>query len=116
MSEDRTDYTERMAREDTLHVGATRPISFLGLPIQLAVSLMMVAYMIQTNITGWRGAIWAVAIVGPCWFFAWLAVAHDPYGINVAFAWLRTCFFCRDKKIWGGVSCSPLPIKEKRKG
>ena len=100
-----------MAREDTLHVGATRPVSFLGLPIPLAVCLMVLAYMIQTNITGWYGIAWASAIVGPvlgsC---AYLAVAHDPYGINVWLAWLRTCVLLLRQGPLGRPSCSPLPL------
>ena len=86
------DRTERMDREDTLHVGATRPVMFLGLPMPLAVCLMVLAYMIQTNLTGWYGVSWAVAVVGPCWGVAPTSPSsHDPYGTNVWLAWPRTC-------------------------
>src|SRR4051794_27825363 len=101
------DHTERMMREDTLHVGATRPVQFLGLPMPLAVALAVIAYMIQTNVTGWEGVVWAVAVVGPVGLCAYFAVEHDPYGINVALAWLRTCVLMRDKGTWGGPSCRP---------
>lgn len=107
--------TERIIREDTLHVGATRPARFLGLPMPLAVGLGGLAYFIQTNVTGWQGIIWAASIVGPVWFCAYLAVAHDPYGINVALAWLRSSFLLLDKARWGGPSCSPLPARQRRK-
>jgi type IV secretory pathway VirB3-like protein len=107
--------TERMIREDTLHVGATRPVRFWGLPMPLAVGLGGLGYIIQTNVTGWQGLIWAVSVVGPCWFLAYLAVAHDPYGINVVLAWLRTSFLLLDKAIWGGPSCSPLPARQRKK-
>jgi type IV secretion system protein VirB3 len=100
---------DRMEREDSLHVGATRPVRFLGLPMPLAVALIGVAYMVQTNVTGWRGLLWAAGIVAPLWIVAWIAVAHDPYGVNVGFAWLRTCAISTDRGIWGGASCSPLP-------
>jgi type IV secretory pathway VirB3-like protein len=106
--------TLRAAREDTLHVGATRPVRFLGLPMPLAVGLGGLAYFIQTNVTGWQGIIWAASIVGPIWFCAYLAVAHDPYGINVALAYLRTVVLALDKGLWGGPTCSPLPAREKR--
>ena len=36
----------RAAREDTLHVGATPPVRFLGLPMPLAVGLGGLAYFI----------------------------------------------------------------------
>lgn len=100
---------DRMSREDTLHTGATRPVIFLGLPVHLAVALAGAAYFIQINVTGLEGIAWAAAFVAPLWLFFTLMVSQDPYGINVAVAWLRTCVFCRDKKLWGGVSLSPLP-------
>lgn len=103
----------RMDREDTLHVGATRPVRFLGLPMPLAVALAGLAYMLQANITGLMGIVWAVCIVGPCWGFAYLLVAHDPYGVNVAFAWMRTCILSLDKGLWGGPTCSPLPARRR---
>jgi type IV secretion system protein VirB3 len=106
-----TDRTERMDREDTLHVGATRPVMFLGLPMPLAVGLAVLAYAIQTNVTGLEGVGWALAIVAPVGVGAYFAIEHDPYGINVWLAWLRTCVLMRDKSTWGGPSCSPFPLK-----
>jgi hypothetical protein len=41
-------------------------------------------------------------------------VAHDPDGINVALAYLRTVVLALDKGLWGGPTCSPLPAREKR--
>jgi type IV secretory pathway VirB3-like protein len=99
----------RAAWEDTLHVGATRPVRFLGLPMPLAIALGGLAYFIQTNVTGWQGIIWAASIVGPLWFIAYLAVAHDPYGINVVLAWLRTSVLAFDKRQWG--THSPPPVR-----
>lgn len=107
--------TERMEQEDTLHVGASRPDRLFGLPYPIAVLLLFVAYMIQTNLGGWYGLSWAVVMVAPCWGFFYILVAHDPYGANVAMAWARTCVMLRDKKVWGGPSCSPLPaLSDKR--
>lgn len=109
MEEASADLIQRMNREDTLHVGATRPVSFLGLPMELAVGLAALAYFIQITVTGLEGVAWAAVAVGPLWFFSVQMVSQDPYGISVAVAWYQTCFLCRDKKIWGGVSLSPLP-------
>ncbi len=99
----------RMDKEDALHVGATRPVRFLGLPMPLAVALLAVGYFLQTNITGLEGIAWAVAVVAPVWGVSYIAVAHDPYGINVSFAWVQTCVLSLDKGLWGGASCAPLP-------
>lgn len=114
MEETSTERTPDMDREDTLHVGATRPIMFLGLPMQVAVGILMVGYFIQTTITGLSGIIWAAIAVGPCWFICAVLVSQDPYGLNVALAWYQTCFLCSDKKIWGGVSRSPLPANHRK--
>jgi type IV secretory pathway VirB3-like protein len=108
--------TKRMASEDVLHVGNTRPERLVGLPFPLAVVLIGAAYLIQINVTGWQGIMWAVAIVGPCWGIAYIAVAHDPYGINVIVSWIQSCALLRDRARWGGASCSPLPAHEKKKG
>jgi type IV secretory pathway VirB3-like protein len=102
---------ERMEQEDVLHVGAARPARLFGLPYPIAVVLLFVAYMLQTNNGGWLGLSWAVVIVAPCWGFFYLLVAHDPYGANVAMAWGRSCVMLRDKGVWGGPSCSPLPSR-----
>lgn len=100
---------ERRAREDAVPVGSTRPARFLGLPFPLAVVMGAVAYLIQTNVTGWRGLGWAVAVVGPVWFVSILAIARDPYGANVGLAWFRCCALLRDPLGLGAPSLSPLP-------
>ena len=100
---------DRMEQEDMLHVGAARPDRLVGLPYPIAVLLLFTGYILQTNIGGWLGLSWAAVIVGPCWGLFYILVAHDPYGANVAMAWARTCVMLRDKKTWGGPSCSPLP-------
>jgi type IV secretory pathway VirB3-like protein len=114
MTETSTELTKEMRAEDTLHRGATRPVMIRGLPIHLAVALGAVAYAIQITITGINGFIWAGAIVGPCWFISGHLIAHDPYGINVAVAWIRNCMLCLDRRKWGGISCAPIPVSHDR--
>ncbi|MBB5696059.1 VirB3 family type IV secretion system protein [Muricoccus pecuniae] len=99
----------RRVREDAVPVGSTRPARFLGLPFPLAVVMGALAYLIQTNVTGWRGLGWAVAVVAPFWFVAVLAIARDPYGANVFLAWFRCCALLRDPLRLGAPSLSPLP-------
>ena len=114
MTNSSTTRTTRMDSEDALHTGATRPARLLGLPYPLALVLLVVAYVIQTNLTGWYGLSWAVAVVGPCWVLGYLVVRHDTYGANVVVGWCRTCFLLRDKAFWGGSSCSPLPARKRK--
>lgn len=104
--------TERRETEDTLHVGATRPAMLLGLPVMLAVLLILSAYLIQTSVTGWRGVLWAAVIAGPAWVFARITLAHDQYGIDVLMGWVRTAGVTLDRGAWGGASTrSPLPLR-----
>ena len=77
-------------REDTLHIGATRPAMFLGLPVVWAVPLLGGAYLIQTNVTGLEGAAWAAAWLFPGYAAARLAVRKSFFGLNVGLA-LTTC-------------------------
>ena len=115
MAEGSTSRTARMEREDTLHAGATRPAKLFGLPYPLALPLLVVAYLIQTNLTGWYGLTWALTVVGPCWAIAAIIVRHDTYGAMVFLAWARTCIPLLDKAKWGGASCSPLPARNSRR-
>lgn len=103
---------ERREAEDTLHVGATRPAMLLGLPVLLSVLLLLGGYLVWINVTGWRGALWAVAFVGPAWVFARITLSHDLYGIDVLVGWARTAGLSLDRPAWGGASTrSPLPLR-----
>ncbi|WP_162530768.1 VirB3 family type IV secretion system protein [Rhodovastum atsumiense] len=92
-----------------MYLGATRPAMWFGLPIMAAVVLVATAYMIQVTITGWRGIVWAICLVGPAWIGARHAVARSPYGLNVVALWIRTSALCGDCDTWGGSSRSPSP-------
>jgi type IV secretion system protein VirB3 len=103
---------ERRQAEDTLHVGATRPAMLLGLPVLLAVALLLLGYLVWINVTGWTGLLWAATVTGPAWVFARVATAHDLYGIDVLLGWLRTSGIALDRGEWGGASTrSPLPVR-----
>ncbi len=103
---------ERREAEDTLHVGATRPAMLLGLPVLLAVALLLLGYLVWINVTGWNGLIWAVTVTGPAWVFARFTTAHDLYGIDVLVGWLRTSGIALDRGEWAGASTrSPLPVR-----
>ena len=103
-------------REDTLHVGATRPAMMLGLPIAWALPLLGGAYVIQTNVTGLEGVGWALAWLVPGYVAARLAVRKSFFGLNVVLVWFRACFVAyvspwSDRWTWGGFSRSPMPSR-----
>jgi type IV secretory pathway VirB3-like protein len=103
---------ERRDMEDTLHVGATRPAMLLGLPVLLAVILLLGGYLIWINLTGWSGLIWAGVFTGPAWVFARFTIAHDHFGIDVLVGWFRTAGLALDRGAWEGASTrSPLPVR-----
>lgn len=106
----------RRRREDTLHVGATRPAMLLGLPIVWALPLLGGAYIIQTNVTGLEGVAWALAWLVPGYVFARLAVRKSFFGLNVVLVWVRGSLAAwvspwSDRWTWGGFSRSPLPFR-----
>jgi len=105
---------ERREREDRVPVGDTRPARFLGLPYALALALGAIAYLLALNIGGWRGLVWAAAVVGPTWGIAMFATAADPYGIEVVLTSLRAKLPILDRRRWGGPSLSPLPARAAR--
>lgn len=107
--------SQRKSQEDSLHVGGTRQPRLFGIPMPIAIVLMSGAYIIQTNITGWRGVGWAAATTVPLWMIVAMVVANDPYGVNVVISWVRTCLPLRDKRQYGGPSLSPLPNRQNAK-
>ena len=101
-------------REDMLHVGATRPAMLWGLPIVLAVAIVVAGYEIQAAFGNLQGIAWALAICVPAWVFARWRIGHDIYGINVLVAGLRLWGLAFDRATWGGGSRSPLPAPQTR--
>ena len=99
-------------RQDTLHVGATRPAMFLGLPVKLTLLLLGSAYIVAVNVS----LLWAAAFLVPAYVGARLAVRRSFYGINILFVWAQTSLASylspfSDRWIWGGASRAPLPSR-----
>lgn len=99
------------AREDALHVGATRPAMLWGLPLPLAIILLGLGYEVLINLPGWHALAFVAAVWPPVWWALTRVIAHDLYGINVAVAWARTSGVTFDRGTWGGASRSPLPAR-----
>lgn len=100
------------AREDVLHVGGTRPAMFWGLPIVLAVAIVVAGYEIQAAFGNLQGIAWAAVFCVPTWIAARWRIGHDIYGINVLVACLRLLGLAFDRSTWGGGSRSPLPAAQ----
>lgn len=99
-------------RQDTLHVGATRPAMFLGLPVKLTLLLLGGWYIIAVNVS----FVWACAYLIPGFVGARLAVRRSLYGINILLLWAQTSLASylspfSDRWIWGGTSRVPLPSR-----
>lgn len=99
-------------REDTLHVGGTRPAMFWGLPIVLAVAIIVAGYEIQAAFGTLQGIAYALAFCLPVWVFARWSIGHDLYGIGVLVTWVRLLGLAFDRATWGGGSRSPLPAAQ----
>lgn len=98
--------------EDTLHVGATRPAMFLGLPVFLTVLILLLWYLIWVNVGGWRGGLWGTGLMLPAWVLARLSIANDLYGMAVIYGWLLATLTNLDRAAWGWASSrSPLPTQ-----
>lgn len=104
--------TAQRKRQDTLHVGATRPAMFLGLPVKMTLLLLGGAYILAVN----ASFAWAAAYLVPAFVGARLAVRRSFYGINVLFVWAQTSLASclspfSDRWVWGGASRAPLPSR-----
>lgn len=96
-------------RQDTLHVGATRPAMFFGLPVKLTLLLLCGWYLIAVN----ASLAWAFSYLIPGFVGARLAVRRSLYGINVLLLWAQTSLASclspfSDRWVWGGASRVPL--------
>lgn len=103
---------EERKRQDTLHVGGTRPAMLLGLPLKLALALLGGWYLILVNVS----FAWSFAYLIPGWTAARLAVRKSLYGVNVAALFVQTQLASllspfTDRWTWGGASRSPLPSR-----
>ena len=73
-------------QRDPLFVAATRPALFLGLPIEMAVAIIMIGAMIV--IFGHNP--FYLTLVLPLWFGARWLVRYDYNAPRVAWLWFRT--------------------------
>ena len=95
-------------QRDPLFVAATRPALFLGLPIEMAVAIIMIGAMIV--IFGHNP--FYLTLVLPLWFGARWLVRYDYNAPRVAWLWFRTkATGAGENQAWGGPSPAPFPMK-----
>ncbi|MBB4232999.1 MULTISPECIES: type IV secretion system protein VirB3 [Rhizobium] len=98
--------------ESILYVAATRPALFLGVPLNLAGLLMMLAGLIIVIV---QNPLYEIILV-PLWFGSRVVVERDYNAASVALLYLQTAGRSVDGPIWGGASVSPNPIKVPSRG
>lgn len=99
---------------DPLHVAATRPALMWGLPLPLALALLVIGAEVQVVFKGLAGVAWALALTAPVWIAARFLVARDYNAVGVAMLWINTSARALDSADWGGASVTPLPISTAR--
>lgn len=93
--------------ESILYVAATRPALFLGVPLNLAGLLMMLAGLIIVVV---QNPLYEIILV-PLWFGSRVVVERDYNAASVVLLYLQTAGRSVDAPFWGGASVSPNPIK-----
>ena len=97
-------------QRDPLFVAATRPALFLGLPIEMAVVIVVVGGLIV--IFG-HDPFYEV-VLAPLWFGARWLVRYDYNAPRVAWLWFRTkATGAGENRAWGGSSPSPFPARSR---
>jgi type IV secretion system protein VirB3 len=92
--------------EDTLFLACTRPAMLLGVTME-AMGLNMIFSSILFILAGslLYGLV-ALPIHLACRLVCW----HDPNQFRILFAWFETRGRHRNARLWGGSSCTPLPL------
>lgn len=97
-------------QRDPLFVAATRPALFLGLPLEMAVAIVMIGALVV--IFGHNP--FYLALLLPLWFGARWLVRYDYNAPRVAWLWFRTkATGAGENRVWGGSSPSPFPVKSR---
>jgi type IV secretion system protein VirB3 len=92
---------------DTLYLAATRPALFIGVPLIVAVAIMMLGGFIIVLL---ENPFYEMVLI-PLWLAAKVLVSRDYNAVGVAVLFLRTAGRGVDNARWGGSSVAPLPIR-----
>ena len=98
---------------EPVYLALSRPVMWLGLPIEAALLIAMAAVMTLL----FANPLWAVGVGGVGFALARLIVRTEPNAFRLLNLAMRTKWANRDRGRWGGSSYSPLPVAPlKRKG
>lgn len=92
--------------EDTLFLACTRPAMLLGVTME-AMGLNMIFSSILFILAG---SLLYGLVALPIHFACRLVCRHDPNQFRILFAWFETRGRHRNAGLWGGSSCTPLPL------
>jgi type IV secretion system protein VirB3 len=95
--------------QDVLFVAATRPALVFGLPIGLAVALMMLAVLLLIII---QNPFYEIIMV-PLYVVSRLAVRYDYNGVRIVSLWVQTKARAIEARHWGGASPPVFPTKSR---
>jgi type IV secretion system protein VirB3 len=98
---------EEPLESDVLHVAATRPAMFMGLPFTTIVAVGVVVLEIETAL----GLKMALVLGIPLVLTAYLIVRHDYNAPNIWYLWSITRLPMWDDWHWGGTCATSFPIK-----
>ncbi len=98
---------------EPVYLALSRPVMWLGLPIEAALLIAMAAVLALL----FANPLYAVGVGGAGFVAARLIVRHEPNAFRLLNLAMRTKWANRDRGRWGGSSYSPLPVAPlKRKG
>lgn len=92
--------------EDTLFLACTRPAMLLGVTME-ALGLNMIFSSILFILAG---SLLYGLVALPIHLACRLVCRHDPNQFRILFAWFETRGRHRNVGLWGGSSCTPLPL------
>lgn len=95
--------------EDTLFLACTRPAMVAGVPIEA-----MGANVILSGIAFLAGGNLVFLLIAPVLHLVFRAICKtDHNAFRILFAFAETKGRARNGRLWGGSSCTPLPLRRR---
>lgn len=96
---------------DPLFLACTRPAMLLGVPLEA-----MVVNLMLTGILFVGGNNMLFLLVAPVLHVIFRAICkHDHNAFRLIWMWIETKGRARNKRLWGGSSCSPIRVSRPSK-
>ncbi|CAN7621635.1 type IV secretion system protein VirB3 [Phenylobacterium sp. LjRoot219] len=95
--------------EDTLFLACTRPATVAGVPIEA-----MAVNIILTGIVFLAAGDLLYLLIAPVLHLVFCAICkNDHNAFRLLFAFVETKGRARNVRLWGGSSCTPLPLRRR---